>query len=214
VTAQDVGREFSCFKCNASLIVLREGIQLADAPRGAARAEAVAEAAEPEPAPRRRVLSAGDFWGRVRQVADVPTWVFGAGALLVIIYLFFPLINLAKVERAKGALQLGQIREDRMERELKQKKDVTPADEELRKKARESWVKEKERLEDVTRELGAEAQQSNYWYTWGMMFGFLLLAAAALGYLNPAQPTIRRVVGAIVIVAEVLLIFIRYVTRI
>ncbi len=40
-----------------------------------------------------------------------------------------------------------------------------------------------------------------------------VLAAAAVGYLRPVQPPIRRVVGAIVIVAEVLLIFIKFVTR-
>jgi hypothetical protein len=45
-----------------------------------------------------------------------------------------------------------------------------------------------------------------------MMIGFLFLAAAALGYLTPNQPPIRRVVGAIVIVAEVLLIFIKYIS--
>ena len=44
-----------------------------------------------------------------------------------------------------------------------------------------------------------------------MMAGFLFLAVAALGYLSPKQPPIRRVVGAVVIVAEVLLVFIKFV---
>src|SRR5205085_649939 len=110
-------------------------------------------------------------------------------------------------------LKAGQLREDRMERELKQKKDVTIADEELRKKSKENWAKKKESLQDEAEELALDALQSGYGYTWGMMLGFLFLAAAALAYLTPGQPVIRRVVGAIVLVAEVLLIFMKYIVR-
>jgi hypothetical protein len=98
-----------------------------------------------------------------------------------------------------------------MKQKIDDKKEVSPADEELRKKGREGWLKQKERLQDDVEELTVSADRSGYWYTWGMLLGFLFLAFAALGYLNPAQPTIRRVVGAIVIVAEVLLIFMRYI---
>lgn len=209
VSSADVGREFPCFKCNAALVVHKDGIRLANAPGPQAQVTAIpaGSASQPETA-----SDVGNGWRRWRgRFGDVATWTFGVGAFLVIIFLFFPLINQAKVARAKAAVQAGQLREDRMERELKQKKDVTPADEELRKKARDNWAKQKDRLSEDADELGLEARQSDYWYTWGMMFGFLFLAAAALAYLNPAQPTIRRVVGAIVIIAEVLLIFIKFV---
>jgi hypothetical protein len=214
VSPADVGREFSCFKCNAALVVQKDGIRLAGSPAPPTQAIATpaASPAQPEPA----ATSAGgrnDFRRLAGRLGDAATWMFGIGAFLVIVFLFFPLINQAKVARAKAAVQAGQLREDRMERELKQKKEVSPADEELRKKARESWAKQKDRLQEDADELGLDARQSEYWYTWGMMFGFLFLAAAALAYLNPAQPTIRRVVGAIVIIAEVLLIFIKFVVR-
>ena len=219
VSTPDIGREFACFKCNAALVVRKDGIRLASATTAAPTvgAEPAFPNIEPEPRvtriPRRGGMDS--FQRLVGRLGDAATWMFGFGAFLVIVFLFFPLINQAKVARAKAAIQAGQLREDRLERELKQKmqdkKDVTPADEELRKKARESWVKQKQRLEDDAEELNNDAAQSGYGYTWGMMFGFLFLAAAALGYLNPSQPTIRRVVGAIVIVAEVLLIFLRFV---
>jgi hypothetical protein len=215
VSAPDVGREFSCFKCNTSLVVRKDGIRLAGAtpalPGGSEPEAPVAESARLSPG------GGADLFRRVlSRLNDVSTWLFGTGAFLVIVNLFFPLINQAKVSRAKAAIQAGQLKDDRAERELKQKmqdkKDVSIADEELRKKARESWAKQKVRMEDDLEELGLDARQSDYWYTWGMMIGFLFLAAAALGYLTPSQPPIRRVVGAIVIVAEVLLIFIKYIS--
>ena len=55
------------------------------------------------------------------------------------------------------------------------------------------------------------ARSWRYWYEWGMMWGFLFLGYASLGYLTPNQPTIRRVVGSIVLCAMILLIFIRFV---
>lgn len=214
IAAPDVGREFSCFKCNAALVVRKDGIRLANAPAAPVAADTGSPADEPETSD----VPAGEPNGFRRltgRFGDVATWLFGIGAFLVILFLFFPLINQAKLARAKAAIQAGQLRDDRMERELKQKiqdkKDVGIADEELRKKAREAWTKQKERMQADLDELELDVKQSDYGYTWGMMFGFLFLAAAALGYLTPTQPPIRRVVGSIVIVAEVLLIFLRYV---
>jgi hypothetical protein len=210
----DVGREFTCFKCNAGLVVRKDGIRLANAaPPALSPAEPDAPAVELQPRLASREGLAG-FPRLAGRLADVPTWSFGIGAFLVIMFLFFPLINHAKVARAKATIDAGQLKEDRLERELKQKaeegKNISPADEELRKKARQTWAREKASLQDDAEEVSLAARRSDYWYTWGMMLGFWFLAGSALAYLNPAQPTIRRVVGAIVIVAEVLLIFLKY----
>jgi len=213
VAAADVGREFACFKCNAALVVRKDGIRLA----GAAAPQTAAEINVPAAAPESGEIRRGGreiFRQWTGRLGDAATWMFGIGAFLVILFLFFPLINQAKLARAKAAIEAGQFKDDRMDRELKQKlqekKEGTIADEELRKKAHENWVKQKERMQADLDELTLDVKQSNYWYIWGMLIGFLFLAAAALGYLNPTQPPIRRVVGAIVIVAEVLLIFLKY----
>jgi hypothetical protein len=214
IAAPDVGREFSCFKCNAALIVRKDGIRLANAPPAPVAVDAGIPAAEPDASGT--PYAGPNSWQRLTVwFGVVATWLFGIGAFLVIVFLFFPLINQTKLARAKAAIQAGQLRDDRMERELKQKlqdkKDVGIAEEEVRKRAHEAWVKQKERQQADLDELEQDVRQSDYGYTWGMMFGFLFLAAAALGYLTPAQPPIRRVVGAIVLVAEVLLIFLKYV---
>jgi hypothetical protein len=210
----DIGREFTCFKCNAALVVRKDGLRLANAPPPSAAS--VSAVAEPEPAVSREPRLASLDWLSKRR-PDAATWLFGIGAFLVITFLFFPLINSAKLARAKAAIDAGQLKEDRLERELKQKMEegkVSPADEELRKKARQTWTKDKAGLQSDLDELSVDVRRSDYGYTWGMLLGFLFLAAAALAYLNPAQPPIRRIVGAIVIVAEVLLIFMKYLLRI
>jgi hypothetical protein len=212
----DAGREFSCFKCNASLIVRKDGIQLVETRAAMPIVEAAPLEIESSPAKgRSTALQRGAVLSRwFHQVADTPTWLFGFGTFLVILCLFFPLIDQAKVNRAKGAIEAGQLREERLDREIKDKKDVSPSEEEVRKRAKENWAKEKDRLQEESATQGIAAKQNDYWYLWGMMLGFMILAVAALGYLNLTQPVIRRIIGAIVILAEVLLIFLKFIVRV
>jgi hypothetical protein len=208
-----VGTQFPCFKCGTSLTVTPAGIQAAGAaphpppppplsavPLSADRAAAALPAGPP-------------WWRRV----DVSTWLFGLGTFLVILYLFLPLINQGKARRARAKLDLGEAREKRAEEEYKKSLATGPASPTAsanRALAKEAWAKDRAQLEAEVSDARSEAAMSNYWYTWGMMFGFMLLAGAALGYLSPSQPTIRRVVGAIILCGEILLIFLRYVTSV
>jgi hypothetical protein len=212
-----VGTQFPCFKCGTSLTVTPAGIQAAGAAppppppplsavplshdRAAAALPAVSAPAGPP------------WWRRV----DVPTWLFGLGTFLVILYLFLPLINHGKARRARAKLSLGEAREKRAEEEFKKAHATGPASPTAaanRALAREAWAKDRAQLEAEVSDAHSEVALSNYWYTWGMMFGFMLLAGAALGYLSPSQPAIRRVVGAIILCGEILLIFLRYVTSV
>jgi cytochrome c-type biogenesis protein CcmH/NrfG len=143
---------------------------------------------------------------------DAPTWLFAVGTFFVILFLFLPLIKQAKTRRVKGALDLGTAQEKRKDEEFKKSKNPSQAEIAKREVERSDWAKESARLEAEHSSASAEAAMSDYWYTWGMMFSFMLLAGASLGYLNPAQPLIRRVIGATVLLAEVLLIFLRFVT--
>ena len=215
ITPQHVGREVSCRKCGSLLVVTSDALQLASAsaPSPDDEAEDVDLPMRGRAAPPRPRAAPGltDAMGRV---ADGPTWCFGAGAFLVILFLFFPLIDQAKVNRRQAAIREGDLRELRRERDFNEKKKKgEKVDEDARKKSREAWEKEKTTLQDDAEEAQIALLRAPYWYRWGMMFGFLLLAAASLGYLSPGQPTIRRVTGCIVIVAEVLLIFIAFVGR-
>jgi hypothetical protein len=211
VGPREVGKQFNCFKCNTALAVTGDGIQMAGgagvvpAPPGALQAVPLG-AESPAAAPVTRPQGAS-FWRRY----DVPTWLFGLGALFVILFLFLPLINETRARRTKGALDLGAQREKRQEEEFKKLKEPSTNERAKRDLARDAWAKDAARLEAEHSDAKAEAAMSEYWYTWGMMFGFMLLAVAALGYLDPAQPTIRRVVGAIVLSGQILLIFLRYV---
>jgi hypothetical protein len=152
-----------------------------------------------------------NFQGAFARLLDIPTLVFGAGAFFVILFLFLPLIDKAKVSRRQALIQAGNNRQERLDRLLQEKEDASSEEKERRKKEREAWEKEKVAMQEDIEDAKVSTMTSVYWYRYGMMFGFLLLAFAALAYLNPSQPTIRRVVGAIVIVAQVLLVFIVFV---
>lgn len=140
------------------------------------------------------------FWDRVR--SDVSTWLFGVGAVFTIICLFFPLLDRAKILDREAAMSAA---ERRLKREFAN-------DKEKRDKALQHWQEiERPKLQEKIDEARDSAKGWRYWYDWGMMWGFLFLSLAALGYLTPQQPTVRRVVGSIIFCAMVLLIFIRFV---
>jgi hypothetical protein len=223
LTPQHVGRSFVCKKCGATLHVTDDGLELAGtAPAGAPGAESFTPAAE-DPTPMRRPTRVGkgagvffrDFWGRVRN--DVSTWLFGVGAFFAIICLFFPLLDRGKILDREAALSASERRERRLNEELARKirekgEGEFAKEKENRDKANKHWQEvEKPKLQERIDDARDSAKTWRYWYDWGMMWGFLFLALAALGYLTPQQPTIRRVVGSIIFCAMILLIFIRFV---
>jgi hypothetical protein len=218
ISPQHVGRQLTCRKCSSTLVVAADGLHLVGVPEAALVdeiAEAVNEEASP-PEPRKRSRGQSPFGALTNAFGkgiDIPTVLFGGGAFLVIVFMFFPLIDQAKVNRRQAALTEGERRERRREREFNEKKDKNDKDEDLRKKQREAWEKERKTLQDDIDDTQTAVLRAPYWYRWGMMFGFMLLAAASLGYLSPTQPLIRRITGCIIIVAEVVLIFIVFVGK-
>jgi hypothetical protein len=213
-----VGRQVTCRKCSTALVIAEDGLRLADVPEAALMDEDdVAEVDTPAPRARKRP-SAQAAWAGLSSFlgegADIPTILFGAGAFFVILFLFLPLIDQAKVNRRQGAIDDNDRREQRRVQEFNDKKARNEqVDENLRNKQHEAWEKEKRSLTEDLEDAKVTVLRAPYWYRWGMMVGFLLLAAASLGFLGPNQPTIRRVTGCIVIVAEVVLIFIVFVGK-
>ena len=230
LTAQHVGRSFLCKKCSATLHVTDDGLELAGAtsagiaPAGAATVEPFASASE-EPTPMRRPSRVGkgagayfeQVWNRIR--ADASTWLFGVGAFFTILCLFFPLLDRGKLLSREADLNAAKRHEERLQREMARKKreakgDEFAKEEETRNKAHKHWEDvDLPKLQDRVDEARDSARSWRYWYYWGTMWGFLFLAFAALGYLTPQQPLIRRVVGAIIFCAMMLLIFIHFVTE-
>src|SRR5260370_15859198 len=196
ISPQHVGRQVTCRKCSSALVIAADGLHLADVPEAALVDDEADEANEEIPVrqARKRPRTHGDPGGLASilgESVDIPTLLFGAGAFFVILFLFFPLIDQAKVNRRQAAMTEGERRERRRDQEFNEKKNKDDKDEELRKKQREAWEKEKKSLQEDIDDAQTSVLRAPYWYRWGMMFGFLLLAGAWLGYMSPNQPTIR-----------------------
>lgn len=223
VQHKNIGRHIKCKICGAALFVAEEGLRLDDAPPPAgSEAEPFGElgdatlASGPGRGGRQRRAArdyAASFADSFRQLPDPATWLFGGGVLCVLIFLFMPLIDNAVILSKQANLSAGELRERRLAEQFaknKEQKKTTPADEEMRNKNRDNWEQERRDLQLTIDESKITNDKWEYWYRWGMLIGFILLALASLGYLRPEQPTIRRVVGAIVLVAMVLLVFILF----
>ena len=197
VQHKNIGRHIKCKICGTALFVAEDGLRLDETPPpGGGDTEAFAELGEGTVAAgsarfrQRRAARdfAASFAATLRLLPDLSTCLFGSGVLCVLICLFMPLIDNAALLSKQATLRGGELRERNRENWQQERRDLLLAIDETRT-AHDKW---------------------EYWYRWGMLLGFILLALGSLGYLQPEQPTIRRVVGAIVLVAMVLLIFLLF----
>lgn len=123
-----------------------------------------------------------------------------AGSFLVIIFLFQPVLDYFKISSIDAEIDRLNDGDSDIPRKFRDR------DEEPEKKD-SSKIKE---LRKDLNEARLDAKESRYTYAWFMMFGFLLLAFAEIGYLVTGASKAKRVVGAILLTAQILLIFIAY----
>lgn len=223
VAPKDVGRKIKCKKCGAALAVTDAGLVIDDDPPPSRERKRDDPADNPfaevgdEPRPRgrsrdrerpSRAASAGpgiDFLGIFRSLGGIPTVLFAFGAFLVIVFLFQPLIGVAAVQRAEGAVERLDL--DWKAKERKMRKDKKGEDE--IGKAREDFYKAQGK-DDVDEGVAYErvsAKRSRWWELYGLMFGFLFLMAGSVGYMTDGQSTVRRILGTVVLGSQMLIVF-------
>src|SRR5688572_18974653 len=197
LTPQHVGRQFACRKCGIALAVDLDGLRLAEsAPQPPPDDSDLAAAAASAPCLRPSPLGRTAFLDSVR--ADPLTYLFGAGTVLAILFVFFPLLD---VMGQTGRRAYVQKRQQELTRE-----DLTAGASGAREQ-REAWEKERRELTRQIEDKDISNQRWLYWYTWGQLIGFLMLGVAALGFVTRGPTAARRVTGSVVLCALVLLIF-------
>lgn len=213
VAGKDIGRRLKCKKCGTPLTVTDAGIALDQPSAEPAAAPPVAVAEEvfgtddldtPPRRGRRRYGGPGvDFAQLLAEWGGLPTLFFGVGAFFVITFLFLPIIGDAAVDRAEGRVERLKLEWEAQERQMRKDKKS----EEDISKARETFDKRSvEYAEDVRYERISN-KRALWMERYGMLFGFILLMIGSLGYMTPNQPPIRRIVGAVVITAQMLIVF-------
>jgi predicted Zn finger-like uncharacterized protein len=213
VAQKDIGRRLKCKKCGTALTVTDAGLEadveaVAAVPAAAAADDAYEEEAPP-PRSRRgasRSASTGGGLDPIQMFSDfggVWSILFGLGAFLVIVFMFMPLIGVAKVTMRQGDIRAAQ--QDWIKREKQLEKESRSSDV---PKEKEKFDKRMEELDDRVKAAQIGNQQSGYLDRYFMMFGFILLMFGSLGYVMPGPSTTRRVVGAIVLCAQVVFMLI------
>jgi predicted Zn finger-like uncharacterized protein len=213
VTSRDVGRRIRCKKCQTGLTVTDAGLALDDpAPVAAPSRPAPppeSDFDDVDDRPRRRSARGGagfDVMKVFKDFGGVPTLLFGFGAFLVIVFLFQPIIGNAAVSRAEGTRERMDLEWAGILRKMQKDKNKTPEDIES---AREKFFKEndRDRAEDNIGYERVSSKRSRWFEMYGMMFGFLFLMAGSIGYMTPDQTTVRRILGTVVLGAQMLIIF-------
>ena len=202
VTPKDVGRRIVCKKCGATLVIDDDGFRVETPPRPAEPMPLREERPRAARPPREPLMA--PLWARVKPYLDPPTAAFAAGVFLVIVSLFMPLIGKAKVERRQAAITEERLYTDDL---IKQLRAGKTANEERIKKVEEDWQKRRETLELDVKYAEVGNQMSTYWDRYWLLAGFLLLGFGAIGFMRDTQPLIRRIVGAVVVTAQMLLVF-------
>ncbi len=188
LTPQHVGRHFTCQKCGVPLTVDAGGLRLGDPSPG------VIGVPQSTPTMQR---------GELGLLNDYFSWAFWGGSFLVILFLFLPLLDMRGHARLQAKLHA--LQRDNGEA------SAMPRDRDAAAKRDDRNKDEIKRLEEKIHQDDLDSQMAGYWYTWGQLLGFLILSAAAIGWLDPRQNKSRRVTGGVVICGELLAIFIYYV---
>jgi len=200
VDPEHVGRSSVCKTCGISFVIESDGLRLAsDAPGNNPAPDQAGPSTPPGPTRARRFgrssrLSANATWAALNEPF---TWMLIAGTLLVIFFLFQPIIDNFKVSRIRAEISResgGDLRSRRFDKDEDSSKDSAKL-----KGLRED-------LEDAQ----LDARAAPYIYTWFVMLGFLLLAVAEIGYLVTGAAKSKRVVGAVLLSAQLLLIYVAY----
>ncbi len=158
------------------------------------------------------------------------TVLFGVGTCFVVLFMFLPLLDVTRELARKAAIDAGDQRIHRLfnpdsavdpdaarpafppdvnpDKDKPNDKSKSGGLSDAEKKAqKDAWDKTKKGLQDDVDETHIYARQAMHVYTWGMLFGFLCLAVASVGFLSPNETTTRRVLGVIVLAAQVVFIF-------
>ena len=209
VAIKDVGRRIRCKKCGIGLEVHESGLEIETPNPPEADAPEVEGDEFEAPRPRKERRPAGPAFNPrelLAKIGGIPTLLFGFGAFLVIVFLFMPIIGTAAVDRAQGASERVDLQWKTKEREMTREKKSS---EEIGK-AREEFYKKKDK-ESLEEDVGYERishKRSRWMEMYGMMFGFLFLMAGSIGYMGPEQSLMRRILGTVVLGAQVIIIFI------
>ncbi len=146
------------------------------------------------------------------------TSLFALGSLLIIFFWFLPMIDEGRIATFKAQITLRDDQESQADARVQEQINTLKLDErdaeELRKKRREDhnkWQEEdRVKLEQQIHDAQLSQVMSAYKYRWGMIVGFVLLVFAGLGYLHFGQTPAVRIVGAIVVTAMLLFIFLNF----
>lgn len=159
-----------------------------------------------------------DPFALLAKIGGLATIPFAFGAFLVIVYLFMPLISTASELRAEGAIDRLKLDQEVDKRKALPKGKTTEQEldpdeakkyrEELdRMKLPEKYAPKFQAARDDV-ELAKISRKRTLWFDrYGMMAGFIFLMIGSLGYIIQSEPSIRRTVGAIVLCAQILIIF-------
>jgi hypothetical protein len=218
LTEDDVGSTRTCSKCRATVRLTPSGLVV----ERAGAVPGVVQASSPPASPSAVSDAPLETFAMTSSSSDSPMnrltiILFGFGSVIVILFLFLPLIDHLQIARRQAEISGGERRINREERARSQGgaegKDGKGADPEKQRKDREAWETRKQELEKTIDELRTATATKQLVYTWGMLVGFVLLAIASIGFLRAPQIRSRHIVGGIVITAEILLIFVVYLAR-
>jgi hypothetical protein len=155
--------------------------------------------------PPKPSVNAGELF---RKYVDVPTAVFAVGVVVVLWFLFMPIINAAGARWYTARVEDEQLAHDD---EMKRLKEKGPADGVT--KEDERWRKRKEVLDASVVKAGIHARQSEYWDRFGLLGGFVLTALGSIGLLMSHQPLVKKVLGGVVVAAMLLMVFYEFTTK-
>jgi len=194
---EHVGRRSVCKRCGATFIIEADGLRLIDAPILAEVATPPAPDTSKSPSRTRRSLPTPAKGAVGSFLADPFSCLMLAGSLVVVFFLFQPVLDGLKINQISA----------KMERLSEGSTSIRPPRRGEEPPAESSELKE---LKEELKEARLDAREATYLYTWFVLVGFLLLVLAEIGYVVTGASRTKRVLGAVLLSGQLLMIFVAY----
>ncbi len=231
VAEKDIGRRIACKKCSASLVVDEEGLKYADEESRGAKANARdpeddfeqddanqgrgqrdADDEDDDKGKRRGKggrnarkssgINTSKFVSKLKEFADITTWLYCAGLVLTIFSFFAKSLDTANINNRQGKLSQAELNDKSDARSTSLRNDGKPSDADLkaREKRRKAFEEdEKLQLSEDIETARASALKAEWWNLMYRLIGFAILAFASMGYLNQNHSPMKRLLGGVTI---------------
>lgn len=153
----------------------------------------------------RRAAATNEVMNKLKSIGDVATWLYAIGLVLVIYAKYS-----SEIDEAKHVGRIAKAQEEQYDMTVKIREIDAKKEEDKRTEYKDDEKKQKEEIEKEWKKRSNDLQddieyakfgkdRGKWWSQMYKLFGMIILAFGAIGYLKVEQAPLKRILGGVTI---------------